>query len=65
MLKYYKLYKHILCIEDDNINIIIKMPKCSDDNINIINEYQIYSLIKHKSFNSFDLILSNRERIDY
>ena len=54
MIKINKEYNHIVLI---NNNIIIKLPKCKHDIDLLTVEYEIYSLIDHKSFNSFDTLL--------
>ena len=54
MIQINKEYNHIVLIND---NIIIKLPKCDTDIDLLTIEYKIYSLIDHKSFNSFDTIL--------
>ena len=54
MIQINKEYNHIVLIND---NIIIKLPKCDTDIDLLTIEYEIYSLINHKSFNSFDTIL--------
>ena len=57
MFHYSKKYPYIVRLEDKDVNLIFKLSKSEDDIDSLKYEHQIYSLINHPAFKSYELLL--------
>jgi serine/threonine protein kinase len=61
MIKYNYRYKHIIRLDTDTEKLIMKFPKNRCDIKYILHEYNIYSIITHPSFDSFNKLMESSD----
>jgi serine/threonine protein kinase len=61
----YKKYSHIVILTDESFNYILKIPQEEKDLKNLLNEYELYQLIDHPAFDSYNTYIEyNNINID-